>query len=359
MKIKTAVVRRLSAWYKRNKRVLPWRETTDPYRIWISEIMLQQTQVDTVIPYYRRFLDIFPNVDALAVARLEDVLKAWENMGYYARARQLHRCAGMIVDKYGGKIPDTLAELTALPGIGAYTAGAVLSMAYGQAVPAVDGNVRRILARLFAVRKPLDDLQTQKQLHQTAATLVPSKKPGDFNQALMDLGAAVCKAKKTLCTLCPLARLCQARILELQDGIPAKKKRPSLPHRQAAAAIIQNRDGLFLVVQRPATGLLASLWTFPGGFVEDGKTLKSDLIKRVREQLGIRIRIGEHLAEVRHAYTHFRITLHACKGYVSKETPKALACRDWRWITPAGFAVLPSSKIDRMIMQTLLSEIKM
>ena len=187
-KIKSFPSRQLLAWYRRNQRALPWRETCDPYRIWISEIMLQQTQVDTATPYYHRFLKAFPTVSSLARAPLQDVLKAWENLGYYSRARNIHVAARMIVDKFGGQIPDNLEEIKTLPGIGQYTAGAILSIAYGKAHPAVDGNVRRILCRLFAIAKPVDNAREQKKLYKLAASLTPVKHPGDFNQAMMDLG---------------------------------------------------------------------------------------------------------------------------------------------------------------------------
>jgi A/G-specific adenine glycosylase len=352
--IEAAVARLLLAWYKKNKRPLPWRETRDPYRIWISEIMLQQTQVDTVIPYYRRFLTTFPDVKALAEATLEEVLKVWENMGYYSRARHLHSAARMIVATFGGRIPDSWVEIRSLPGIGAYTAGAILSIAYGQAVPAVDGNARRILSRLLAVRDPLDSPQIQKQLHLAAAALVPSKNPGDFNQALMDLGATICKAKAPECARCPISRSCRARKLEWQAVLPIMKKRPPLPHRQAAAAVIRNERGDILIVQRPATGLLASLWKFPGDFIPSADSAIEALPIRIREELGIRVRIRRHLATVDHAYTHFRITLHAYDSQLSRGTPQAIGCQNWRWIRPEDVKGLPFSKIDRMIMQAAL-----
>jgi A/G-specific adenine glycosylase len=352
-KIKTEVTRKLLAWYAREKRSLPWRETTDPYRIWISEIMLQQTQVDTVIPYYRRFLEAFPTVSDLAGAPLQEVLKLWENMGYYSRARNLHAVARVVVERFGGHLPDTLEGLKSLPGIGEYTAGAIVSMAFGEAVPAVDGNVRRILSRLFAVREPIDQLQTQRRIKQAAAVLVPHKNPGDFNQALMDLGATLCKAKSPRCADCPIAPLCRARELRLQEILPISEKRPPIPHRQGAAAVIRNRDGLLLVVQRPATGLLASLWTFPGGFIKEFDHIENDLKLLVREELKISIRVGRHLASVNHAYTHFRTTLHAYECKLSRGTPQPFACQDWRWVGPAALQALPLSKVDRMISQAI------
>jgi A/G-specific adenine glycosylase len=350
-KIKSLMNRQLLAWYKRNQRSLPWRETNDPYRIWISEIMLQQTQVDTVIPYYHRFLKAFPTVFALARAPLQNVLKAWENLGYYSRARNLHAAAKMIVEKFDGRIPDNWEEIKTLPGVGQYTAGAILSIAYGQVLPAVDGNVRRILCRLFAIRKPVDDTREQKQLQKIAASLIPAKHPGDFNQALMDLGATICNAKNPDCSRCPVACHCQARLHDLQNILPITRKAPAIPHRQAVAAAIRNSKGMLLIVQRPTTGLLASLWKLPGGFVNSDEDMENSLKSSVKEELGISIRPGKHLTSVTHAYTHFRITLQAYKCNLLKGTPKSIGCQNWRWAAPTDLKKLPLSKIDRMIVR--------
>jgi len=353
-KIKKLLNRRLLAWYNRNQRLLPWRKTNDPYRIWISEIMLQQTQVDTVIPYYYRFLETFPSVSSLARAPLQDVLKVWENLGYYSRARNLHAAAKVIVEKFGGQIPDKLEEIKTLPGIGQYSSGAILSIAYKQAFPAVDGNVRRILCRVFAIRKPVDDAREQKQLQELAASLIPVNHPGDFNQALMDLGATICKAKNPDCSRCPVANLCQARIKSLQNVLPIIKKTPAIPHRQAAAAVIRNAKGRLLLVQRPASGLLASLWKLPGGFVETGEDIERSLRRSVKEELGISIQTEKHLASVNHTYTHFRITLHAYNCRLLKSSPKPIGCKNSRFVSPVDLKKLPMSKIDRLILDEIL-----
>jgi A/G-specific adenine glycosylase len=348
-KIKSPLGRRLLAWYRRNQRSLPWRKTNDPYRIWISEIMLQQTQVDTVIPYYHRFLKAFPTVSSLARAPLQKVLKVWENLGYYSRARNMYAAARMIVEKFDGRIPDNLEVIQTLPGVGLYTAGAILSIAYGQAIPAVDGNVRRILCRLFAIRKPVDDTREQKQLQKLAASLMPVKHPGDFNQALMDLGATICKAKNPDCLRCRIANLCQARLHDLQNVLPITRKAPAIPHRQAAAAVIRNSKGMLLIVQRPASGLLASLWKLPGGFIKSGENTENSLKRSVKEELGISIRPGKHLASVNHTYTHFRVTLQAYECRLPKGTPKPIGCQNCRWVSLINLKKLPMSKIDRMI----------
>jgi len=350
---KNLLNRRLLTWYRRHQRSLPWRKTSDPYHIWVSEIMLQQTQVETVIPYYQRFLKVFPNVSALARAPLQDVLKVWENLGYYSRAKNLHTAAKIIVEKLKGRIPDNFEEIKTLPGIGEYTAGAILSIAYGQTHPAVDGNIRRILCRLFAIRKPVDDPKEQKQLQKLAASLIPLKHPGDFNQALMDLGATICKSRNPDCSFCPIANICQARLQNLQNVLPVMSKTRAIPHRQAAAAVIQNSKGMLLVVQRPAAGLLASLWKLPGGFIQEGENAENSLKQNVKKELGISIRPGKHLASVNHTYTHFRVTLHAYECRLFKGMPKPLGCQNRQWASPADLKKLPLSKVDRMILAVI------
>jgi A/G-specific adenine glycosylase len=244
-----------------------------------------------------------------------------------------------------------LEEIKTLPGVGLYTAGAILSIAYGQALPAVDGNVRRILCRLFAIRKPVDDTLEQKQLQKLAASLIPDKHPGDFNQALMDLGATICKAKNPDCARCPIANLCQARLHDLQNVLPITRKAPAIPHRQATATVIRNSKGMLLIVQRPASGLLASLWKLPGGFIKADENMENSLRRSVKEELGISIRPRKHLASVNHTYTHFRITLQAYEGRMLKGAPKSLGCQNWRWASLTDLKKLPLSKIDRMMMR--------
>lgn len=352
-KIKRTLNRRILDWYRKHQRPLPWRKTKNPYLIWISEVMLQQTQVETVIPYYRRFLKTFPTVDALARAPLQDVLKVWENLGYYSRARNMHAAARKIVEEFGGRMPATLKEIISLPGIGEYSAGAILSIAYGQTLPALDGNVRRILCRLFAIRKPADDAKAQKQLRRLAALLIPARHPGDFNQALMDLGATICKPKNPECFRCPAAGLCRARIKNLQNVLPLTRRAAAIPHRLTVAAVIRDSKGRFLVVQRPASGLLASLWKLPGGFVQDGEKAENALKQCVKEELGISIRLGHHLASINHAYTHFRVTLQAFECRRLKGSPKPHSRRNWQWASPDDLKKLPMSKIDRMILEMI------
>lgn len=346
---------RVLSWYARHRRDLPWRTTRDPYHIWISEVMLQQTRVDTVVPYYRRFLSRFPDVRTLAEAPLDDVLKVWENLGYYARAHHVHAAAKEIMGRFNGRIPCTWNELTSLPGVGTYTAGAILSIAFGQPVPAVDGNVRRVLSRLFAVDQPLDQVRTHRRLMELAWSLVPVKGAGIFNQGLMDFGADICTPRNPACTRCPIMDLCQGHQDRLQDVLPIVNKRTPIPHSHVTAGVIRDDRRRILIVRRHDRGLLGGLWKFPGGLQESDETLEDCLRRRVREEVGIRVRIGKSITLVKHAYTHFRITLHAFQCAYHSGTPEALGCVDWRWMEPHRLNEVAFSKADRRIMDALMS----
>lgn len=253
-------------WFAAHKRDLPWRHTDDPYRVWISEVMLQQTQVDRVIGYYDRFLSVFPTVQALAEAPLEAILKLWEGLGYYSRARNLHRAAGIIVNEHGGRFPRTMDEARALPGIGAYAAGAILSIAYGERVPAIDANVKRVLARVFSIDEDLERGEAKARIARLAADAVPELRPGEFNQALMELGALICVAGNPGCLLCPVAEVCVARQQGIQARIPPQK-RSAIIHQQAVVALVE-REGRYLVARRPLDGVWGGLWEFPNHVME-------------------------------------------------------------------------------------------
>lgn len=345
------IAENILSWYARHQRDLPWRNTRDPYYIWVSEVMLQQTQVETVIPYYHRFVSQFPTVRRLAEASLDQVLKAWENMGYYARARNLHAAAREIAKRFGGKIPDTWDGLMSLPGIGQYTAGAILSMAFGLPWPAVDANVRRVMSRLFAIEEPIDRSQTARYIWRLARELVPLEGAGHFNQGLMDLGATICTSKKPKCMICSLRICCQAHGRRLQERLPVTKKRGPIPHHHVTAGIIRDQAGRVLIAQRPNHGLLGGLWKFPGGKQGPRESLKRCLCRETHEELGIQIRVGRAITSVNHAYTHFRITLHAFHCMHLVGIPRALGCRDWRWAKVSRFADFAFSKADRKIIE--------
>jgi len=343
----------LLQWYAEHQRDLPWRHTRNPYFIWVSEIMLQQTQVDTVLPYYERFLSAFPTVPSLAGASLQEVLKVWENMGYYSRARHLHRAAQEIMTRWGGCIPDSEKALLSLPGIGRYTAAAILSFAFGHRVATVDGNVRRVICRLFAIQEPLDQAHTLGRVHELAEKMVPEGRSSPFNQGLMDLGATICTPRSPSCAHCPLQTLCLARKQGLEGRLPIRKKRAPLKHKDATAGLIQDKRGRLLIVQRPASGLLGGLWKFPGGVAKPRESLEKALKRTVREELGIGVEIQKALIAVKHAYTHFRITLHAYQCRLNGADPKALGCQRWEWSPPSDFRRHPFSRADRKIMEAM------
>ena len=340
-------------WYALHRRDLPWRKTRDPYAVWVSEIMLQQTQVDTVLPYYGRFLARFPTVRSLAAASLDEVLKTWENLGYYTRARHLHAAAREIVDLRQGVLPVTEEELILLPGIGSYTAAAIASIAYGKSVPAVDGNVRRVLCRVFAVQTPLDHSRTQQKIRALAEKLIPARDPGSFNQGLMDLGATLCTPRRPSCAACPLKKLCLAGIQGLQETLPVKGKRRGVPHREMIAAILVDGRERYLVVQRPAAGLLGGLWGFPGGEKQSQQTLRQALRKTVRKDLGIQVTCKKESVAVKHAYTHFKITVHVFLCRIREGTPRPIGYPRCQWAGPEDLGELPLSRVDRKILQAL------
>lgn len=319
----------LLAWYSRHRRDLPWRQTTDPYYILVSEIMLQQTQVERVRQYYERFIKQFPTLEQLARAPLDDVLKAWEGLGYYARARSLHKAAQIILRDYNGKIPSTRAELLKLPGIGRYTAGAILSIAFGQDEPVVEANVRRVLARLFALRHA----QTYGQLEELARTLLPPKRAGLFNQALMDLGAMICVSREPRCLICPLSKLCRARRLGIQNELPVRAKAQAKPHYDVAVGIIWKGDKI-LITKRPDDGLLGGLWEFPGGKRQPPESLEDCVRREIFEEVNIRVRDLKHFMTVRHGYSHFRVTLHVFEGLYAGGRPRCRGCTAWAWVSP-------------------------
>jgi A/G-specific adenine glycosylase len=323
----------LLRWFRKNARDLPWRKTKDPYAIWVSEIMLQQTQVDTVEPYYHRFMKRFPTVRRLARTRTDTVLKLWEGLGYYSRARNLHLAAKTIVRDHGGNVPDSKDALLCLPGVGPYTAGAIASIAFNKDEPLVDGNVIRVLCRVFRIREDPKSGAVQKRLWHLAQELLPSGRAGLFNQALMELGATVCLPRRPNCDACPLRKICLAREHAEQESLPYRTSRSPLPHQEVVVAVIY-RNGRILIDKRKPTGLLGGLWEFPGGKIENGETLSRALKREVREELGISIRIKRPLVTVQHAYSHFTVTLHAFECTHASGTPKCRSCVDCKWVYP-------------------------
>ncbi|MFQ3567612.1 MAG: A/G-specific adenine glycosylase [Aggregatilineales bacterium] len=347
----------LLAWYDRFQTDLPWRarpgEQPDPYRVWLSEIMLQQTQVETVKPYFERFLAVFPTFEALAAAPLEAVLKQWEGLGYYSRARNLHRAAQQIVTEHEGRFPAGVEALRALPGIGRYTAGAIASIAFGLAAPVLDGNVIRIYARLLDLADDVTETATQRRLWQQAEDWLPTDRPGDYNQALMDLGRLVCRPRAPLCDACPLVAACLAFQRGTQAQRPVKKRKAPPPHYDVAAGLVWNDRGQLLIAQRPLDGLLGGLWEFPGGKREAGETLTECLRRELREELAIEVEVGDLFTVVRHGFTHFKITLHAFTCRHTAGTPQTIGVADWAWVMPEQLDAYSFGKADRAVIEAL------
>jgi A/G-specific adenine glycosylase len=343
----------LLAWYDRQRRALPWRGEPDPYRVWVSEVMLQQTQVTTVIPYYERFLRRFPRLADLAAASLDEVLKAWEGLGYYARARHLHAAARRVMADYGGQLPSSYASLRRLPGLGDYTAGALASIAFGERVPAVDGNVKRVLARLFAVSHPVNGGTAARRLRAIAAELTPPDRPGDFNQALMELGATLCLPAAPRCLLCPIQAECAGLAQGIQESLPVKSPRRKLPYYDVTAAVIRRDDGCLLIAQRKPEAMLGGLWEFPGGKCQPGEMLPDCLRREISEELGVEIEVGRQLTTIRHGYTHFRISLHVFECRHLRGEPQALDCADWRWVEPDRLTDFAFPVTDQKIIRTI------
>jgi len=342
----------LLRWYAANRRDLPWRRRRDPYAIWIAEVMLQQTRVETAIPYYERFLARFPTLNALAAAPLEEVLKAWEGLGYYARARHLHRAARILVEQFGGAFPRTLQEWRRLPGVGPYIAAAVLSIAFGEDLPALDGNAVRVLTRLFAIEADPRRPDGRRRLEALAARLLPPGRAGEFNQALMDLGATLCTPRAPRCPECPLQRFCQAFRQGNPEAFPTRPPRRSLPHYDVTAGVIQEGDRV-LIAQRPPEGMLGGLWEFPGGKVEPGEGLEECLKRELREELGIEVEVLGPMMTIRHAYTHMRITLHVFRCRRIEGDPRPIGCADVRWVRIAELDRYPFPNTDRRIVERL------
>jgi A/G-specific adenine glycosylase len=344
----------LLKWYQDHARWLPWREHPTPYIVWISEVMLQQTRVETVIPYYELWMENFPTLASLAHASQQEVLTVWEGLGYYSRARNLHRAAQIVMDEFGGKIPQDVRDLQRLPGIGRYTAGAIASIAFGKDEPALDGNIRRVLARVFDVHQPARSRVGEKHLWELANTQLPPGQAGEYNQALMDLGALICTPRQPNCTECPLIKSCRAYDLGVQDERPVKLTKEPIPHFNVSSAIIQ-QNGQVLIAQRPPRGLLGGLWEFPGGKVQPGEDLVSALKREIREELDIEIEVGAAYGVYQHTYKHFRITLHAFLCTLHGGQPQGNFHTKLAWINPQSLKNYPMGKIDRQISNALLN----
>ncbi|QOJ14414.1 MAG: A/G-specific adenine glycosylase [Planctomycetia bacterium] len=343
--------RSLLAWFDRTKRDLPWRRTHDPYRIWLSECMLQQTRVETVVPYYERFLNTLPTIDSLAAAPLQRVLKLWAGLGYYARARHLHRAAQTIVREHRGQVPKSAAELSTLPGVGKYTAAAVASIAFGEPAAAVDGNVQRVLARLFAVDLPIDAPSTRAQLWSLAEGLLDHARPGAFNEAMMELGATLCTPTTPRCSDCPLSNWCTAHRDARTAELPIRSRRAA-PAACYVEAVGVRRQGRLLLIQRQPRGLFGGMWELPGivSVAHAAEPIAAPrLVKHVLDHHRVSIDALHPIGIVTHVLTHrrmmVRVWVAAARGGRAYRGSHASV----RWLAHAARSDLPISVLDRKV----------
>lgn len=336
---KEHIERRLLAWFRQTKRDLPWRRTYDPYHVWISEIMLQQTQMDRGVDYFRRWVARFPDVAAVAAAEEQEILKYWEGLGYYARARNLHRAARVLVEEHGGMIPCEYAALRSLPGIGPYTAAAIASIACDQDMPVIDANVMRIFARLFDINEPVKDLSCRQRIEQLAWELLPAGKARAFNQALMDLGGLVCTPKIPHCEACPLARVCLAFLRgTVADRPVAGSRRQTIVIEMATGVVA--REGRVFIQQRLADDIWGGLWEFPGGRLEESEPPELAVVREYLEETGFTVEVCSRITTVIHHFTRYKVVLHcfACRLVGDGQVARLQAAQDCRWVLPEELA---------------------
>lgn len=340
-------------WYRRNARDLPWRQTDDPYAIWVAEVMLQQTRVETVIPYYRQWLKVFPDVHSLAEADIDRVLQVWEGLGYYRRAHNLQRAARIIVKVHQGRLPVSIEDLKQLPGIGDYTASAIAAIAFGVDTVALDGNLRRVLSRLFDIDAPLGSAVAERAFRERGASLLPSGQASAFNQAMMDLGSTLCTPSSPRCPDCPLKGGCLALQRGTQERRPVRPARGSIPQRRRVAAVI--RDGSkVLLGRRPSGGLLSGMWEFPGADLLEGEGAHSALGRVLRDSLTAELDSATLLTEVDHSYTHYRVRASAYQVEAVDPMEPAEGQSELQWVQTNELPEYPMGKVDRIIAERLV-----
>ncbi|MBO6620360.1 MAG: A/G-specific adenine glycosylase [Balneola sp.] len=346
----------LLAWYKEHKREMPWRGEKDPYKIWISEIMLQQTRVDQAWPYFENFMKVFPTVFDLAKADQQQVLKAWEGLGYYSRARNLHAASKMIVEDYNGKLPETYDEIIKLKGIGPYTAAAITSIAFDLPNAVVDGNVIRVITRYFGIEDDVRKTGTVKEVQSLVNKLISQERPAEFNQGMMELGATICSPHNPDCLNCPIQTGCIATKIAKTDIIPYKSNAKKKPHKVIGVGIIEAEDGKLLIALRPEDAMLGGLWEFPGGKQEKGETIQQTVERELLEELGVEVHAYKEFMTLKHTYSHFSITMHAwfCKLISGTLEPKS--SQEIRWVERSELEEYPFPKANKVLTEKLIGD---
>ncbi len=353
LRVRRAVGAVLLPWFAEHARDLPWRRNRTAYRVLVSELMLQQSRVEQVLPFYRAFLRRYPSLRALALASRRDVLKAWEGLGYYARARRLHDLARRLVRERGGRFPRTVEGLAALPGLGPYTAAAVGSLAFGLDAAVVDGNVTRVLARVFRVDELPGSAAGRRRFEALANALMLPGRAGQVNEAWMELGALVCTPRAPSCPACPLRRVCGGRASGRPAAWPRRRPRRAVPHYEVGAAVVSDARGRILIAQRREDAMLGGLWEFPGGKREPGEDWPACIRRELREEMGVDVSVRDQLVVVPHAYSHFTIELHAYRATLERGTPRCIHCADFAWVAPGAMRRYPFSRADLKIIEAL------
>lgn len=350
---KSQIQKNLIQWFQKNQRALPWRNNYDPYQVWISEIMLQQTQVTTVLPYFGRWIKKLPTIQAVANAKEDKILKLWEGLGYYSRARNLQKTARLIVEKYNGSFPEKYEDILTLPGIGKYTAGAISSIAFNQPKPIVDGNVIRVLARLKNFSGNTKLPKNLKKIWEWSQVLLPKDHARDFNQGLMELGALICKPQNPDCPCCPLKKTCEAYKKETMNNLPERGIQEKKIYSKAAIAVIK-KNGKIFIQKRPPKGLMAGLWEFPGGKVDAKETPRNALKREIKEELGMAIKNVKLIKTIRHSYTKFNIDLHCYLADFEEGKIKLNAATEGKWVKPEELKNYPFPAANVRLIKKLL-----
>ncbi len=333
---------------------MPWRGEADPYKIWISEIMLQQTRVDQATPYFQNFISLFPTVYDLAKSDQQEVLKAWEGLGYYSRARNLHAASKMVVEEFDGKVPETYNKIIKLKGVGPYTAAAVTSIAFNKPNAVVDGNVIRVLTRYLGIEDDTRSTKTRRKVQEFASELIDPEHPGDFNQAMMELGSEICTPSNPDCQNCPIQAGCVATKMAKTDTIPYKSPAKKKPHHIIGVGIIErDEDDKILIALRPNDAMLGGLWEFPGGKKEDNEKIQQTVERELKEELGVEVKAYKELMSLKHTYSHFSITMHAWFCKLISGDPKPKESQEVRWVSREELGKFPFPKANKVLTEKL------